>query len=39
MERGKTRENEKGNGEMVGGCCGEEIEEGYIGEICRLVCG
>ena len=29
----------RGNGEMKGVCCGEEVEEGWKGESCELVCG
>ena len=39
MERWKEGKNEKGEGEMKGVCCGEEEEEGWRGESCRLVCG
>ena len=28
MERGKEERNEKGNGEIKGVCCGEEVQEG-----------
>ena len=28
----------RGNGEMKSVCCGEEVEEGWRGESCGLVC-
>ena len=29
----------RGNGEMKGVCCGEEVQEGWRGESYGLVCG
>ena len=37
--REKNEKNEKEECRMMGVCGGEEIEEGWRGESCGLVCG